>query len=131
MKLNAILVAVAALLCGTGLCAGETLEYHVTGVFPGFMSKTQYTALNEQPGWSGDHLFARDLNDPVMDVGRFQVADATILTVTPTPEPAVTAVCAVIVIGLLIARRRMRTINLRKSYGGGSRGPYPSNRPPR
>ena len=200
MRLNAVLIALAGLLCGAGLCAGETLEYDITGVFPGFMPDTPYTAPNEpfrlrffldsqpapesvtlgwftvptavsetvgsrpeldqpvelefhggyfptgglsilfhagqpaelfQLGWGGDHLFAGDLDSPAMEVGTFQLADATTVTVTPTPEPAVTADCAVILIGLLIARRRMRTINLRKSYAGGSTGLSRSNRPPR
>lgn len=200
MRLNAVLIALAALLCGTGLCAGETLEYDIAGVSPGYMPDTQYTAPNEpfhlrffldshpvpesvtlawftvatsvsetvgsrpeldepvkveffgglfptgglsilfhpgqpselfQLGWSGDHLFTGDLDDPSMNVGTFQLAYATAVTVTPMPEPAVTAACAVILIGLLIARRRMRTVNLRRSYAGGSRELSRSHRPHR
>ena len=200
MRLNAILIAVAALLSGTGLCAGETLEYDLTGVFPAFMPDTQYTAPNEpfdlrffldyrpvpesvslgwftvptsvsetigsrpelkepvevefyggyfptgglsilfnagqpsdlfQLGRSGDHLFTGDLDSPVMSVGDFELAYAETITVTPTPEPAVTVACAVILIGLLIARRRMRTINLRKSYAAGPTPLYRWHRPPR
>jgi hypothetical protein len=199
MRLNAILIALAALLSGTGLCAGETLEYDVAGIFPEFMPDTQYTAPNQpfelrfsldshpipesvtlawftvstslsetvgsrpeldepvelefyggyfptgglsilfhagqpaelfQLGWGGDHLFTGDLDSPVLEAGTFQLSYATTATVTPTPEPAVTAACAVILIGLLIARRRMKKVNLRKSYAGGSRELCRSNRPP-